>query len=244
MENLLEQIIKDKKSEELARLDATNIVNSLFSELLDREKDILSRRFGLKGNKGETLEKIGGLHKLTRERVRQIESASIKKIKKLEKLETSIATLRSIVHNLVVDQGGLIRRDYLLDILTVICLELNNEDGQSSSNYEANRQIYRNHFNFLISELMNDELDLVNGSDSFNPSFKKKDDNVNHLEALAKDLLNKVDGLKKTFSTEELLKLLQELDAYNKYQEKLGKSSCYLKHYSSLEKWKLDYILS
>ena len=221
MENLLEQIIKDKKSEELARLDATNIVNSLFSELLDREKDILSRRFGLKGNKGETLEKIGGLHKLTRERVRQIESASIKKIKKLEKLETSIATLRSIVHNLVVDQGGLIRRDYLLDILTVICLELNNEDGQSSSNYEANRQIYRNHFNFLISELMNDELDLVNGSDSFNPSFKKKDDNVNHLEALAKDLLNKVDGLKKTFSTEELLKLLQELDAYNKYQEKL-----------------------
>ena len=73
MENVLERMIKEEKSEELIRLDAINIVNSLFSELMDRERDILSRRFGLKGEKGETLEKIGGLHKLTRERVRQIE---------------------------------------------------------------------------------------------------------------------------------------------------------------------------
>lgn len=40
MENLLEKMITDKKSEELARLDAIKIVNSLFSELLDREKKI------------------------------------------------------------------------------------------------------------------------------------------------------------------------------------------------------------
>ena len=82
---VLEQMVKEQKSEELARLDAVNIVNNLFSELLDRECDVLSRRFGLKGGKGETLEKIGQMHKLTRERVRQIEVASIRKIKKLEK---------------------------------------------------------------------------------------------------------------------------------------------------------------
>lgn len=78
MANLLERIITNRKSEELARLDAIKIVDSLFSELLDREKDILYRRFGLAGDKGETLEKIGSMHKLTRERVRQIEAASIK----------------------------------------------------------------------------------------------------------------------------------------------------------------------
>src|SRR5574344_469865 len=144
MENLLEKIIIDKKSEELARLDAIKIVNSLFSELLDREKDILSRRFGLGGDKGETLEKIGSLHKLTRERVRQIESASIKKIKKLETLRNSIEILEGVVRDLINEHGGLIRRDYLLDILTVMALELGDENNTDSSDYEKNRAAYRN----------------------------------------------------------------------------------------------------
>ncbi|MFA5024461.1 MAG: sigma factor-like helix-turn-helix DNA-binding protein [Patescibacteria group bacterium] len=221
MENLLEKMIKEEKSEELARLDAINIVNSLFAELLDREKDILSRRFGLKGDKGETLEKIGSLHKLTRERVRQIEAASIKKIKKLETLESSITVLKQTVQTLLEAHGGLIRRDYLLDILTVMALELNNETNASDPNYEKNRAAYRNHFNFLISKLMGDDLELIENSDSFNPSFKLKTEEVNHLEELTTDLLKKVDGLKKTLTTEELLDLLKKLEVYNKYQTKL-----------------------
>jgi hypothetical protein len=221
MENLLEKMIKEEKSEELTRLDGISIVNSLFSDLLDREKDILSRRFGLKGDKGETLEKIGGLHKLTRERVRQIEAASIKKIKKLENLESSISTLRETVQHLLGEHGGLIRRDYLLDILTVICLEINNEIKTDDPSYENTRQIYRNHFNFLISKLMNDDWDSVEESDKFNHSFKTKDADVSHLEELADDLLNKVEGLKKTFTTEELLDLLKKLETYNKNQSKL-----------------------
>lgn len=222
MENLLEKMIKEEKSEELARLDAITIVNSLFSDLLDREKDILSRRFGLKGDKGETLEKIGSLHKLTRERVRQIEAASIKKIKKLENLESSISVLKDTVKALMSEHGGLIRRDYLLDILTVICLEINEENNPADPNYEINRQSYRNHFNFLISKLMSDDLEMVDNSESFNPSFKTKDEPVGHLEELAKDLLKKVDGLKKTLKTEDLLNILKQLDSYNKYQEKFS----------------------
>ncbi len=221
MENLLEKMIRDEKSEELARLDAIKIVNNLFSELLDREKDILSRRFGLKGEKGETLEKIGSLHKLTRERVRQIEAASIKKIKKLENLQSYIATLKETVQNLLLEHGGLIRRDYLLDILTVMTLEINNEANINDPDYEKNRQIYRNHFNFLISRLLNEDLELVQDEDYFNPSFKLRNEPVTHLEELASDLLKKVETLKKTFTTEELLDLLKKLDAYNKNQEKL-----------------------
>ena len=215
MANLLEKMIQEKKAEELTRLDAISIVDSLFSELLDRERDILSRRFGLKGDKGETLEKIGSLHKLTRERVRQIESASIKKIKKLEKLESSVSLLKEVVQGLLEEHGGLIRRDYLLDILTVISLEIN---GSDSGDKEVNRQSYRNHFNFLISKLMNDDLELVDESEDFNPSFKKKNDNVDHLAGLAKDLMSKVDGLKKTLTTEELLDLLKQLDSYSQNQ--------------------------
>ena len=225
MENILEKMVIEKKAEELVRLDAIKIVESLFAELLDREKDILSRRFGLKGDKGETLEKIGNLHKLTRERVRQIESASIKKIKKLEKLETSIATLKEVVGNLVSEQGGLVRRDYLLDILAVICLEINNTAKSDGEDYEARRQTYRNHFNFLISKLMNDDLELVEDDDDFNPSFKAKGGIVDHLKELASEVLKKIEGLKKTFSTDELLDLLKKLDVYIKHEPKFNNGS-------------------
>ncbi len=223
MENLLAKIIKEEKSEELARLDAINIVESLFSDLLDREKDILIRRFGLKGDKGETLEKIGSLHKLTRERVRQIEAASIKKIKKLESLESNVSTLKDAVRHLLEEHGGLIKRDYLLDILTVLALELNKDINYDDTDYEQSRSKYRNHFDFLISKLFNDDLDFVNSHDHFTPSLKLKDDEINHLEELAVDLLAKIDGLKKTLTTEELIDLLKKLDSYNKHQEKLNR---------------------
>ena len=112
-----------------------------------------------------------------------------------------------------------------MDILTVMALELNNEVSASDPSYEKNRAAYRNHFNFLISKLMNDDLDVVEHNDKFNPSFKLKTEIVQHLEELADDLLKKVDGLKKTFSTEELLDILKKLDIYNKYQEKLGRGT-------------------
>jgi len=222
MENFLEKIIKEEKSEELARLDAISIVDSLFAELLDREKDILSRRFGLKGAQGETLEKIGSLHKLTRERVRQIEAASIKKIKKLENLENYISTLKQTVEKLMSEHGGLIRRDYLLDILTVIALELNQNKTVNDQDYETSRQTYRNNFDFLLSKLINDNLEFLNNNDKFTPSLKMKDSEVSYLEELADSLLEKVDTLKKTMTTEELLDLLKKLEVYNKYQDKFS----------------------
>lgn len=224
MDNILEKIITEKKIEETGRLDAIKIVNSLFAELMDREKDVLTRRFGLAGDKNETLEKIGNLHKLTRERVRQIEAASIKKIKKLESLSSYIDDLKVTVYKLLEDHGGLIRRDYLLDILTVIVLELN-FDKPDQVNDEKIRRSYRNHFNFLISNLMSDDLEVINKHDKFTPSFKLKNNEVAYLEELADSILENVDVLKKTFSTEELIDLLKHLDGFSKNQDIFEKDS-------------------
>ena len=66
MDNFLENIVREKRNEELVKLNAIQIVNSLFADLMDRERDILTRRFGLSGEKNETLEKIGQLNNLNR----------------------------------------------------------------------------------------------------------------------------------------------------------------------------------
>ncbi len=224
MANILEKIVQ-KRNEESSRLDVIGVVSNLFSELMDREKDVLMRRFGLKGEKNETLEKIGGIHKLTRERVRQIEAASIKKIKKLESLEDYVNTVKKTVTELMEEHGGLIRRDYLLDILTVIALEMRADGVEVDSEENKNlRLAYRNHFDFILSKLLADDFELVKNSERFSPSFKVRGKEVSHLEDLADSLIKKVEGLKKTLKTEELIELLKQLDAYNKHQEKLQRN--------------------
>lgn len=57
----------------------------LLGILNEREQDIITMRFGLKGQFPKTLAEIGKKYRLTRERVRQIEADSIKKMKKFLK---------------------------------------------------------------------------------------------------------------------------------------------------------------
>ncbi len=224
MDNLLENIVNEKRGEELAKLNAIHIVNGLFSDLMERERDILTRRFGLNGDKNETLEKIGQLHKLTRERVRQIENASIKKIKRLDNLGEYLLTLKSVVSDLLKEHGGLLRREFLLDILTVMSLEMNNAVDVSAPDYQKNRQIYKNRFDFLLSKLLADDFELIPESVKFNAAVKAKDEGIDHFEALSSDILKTLEAMNKTLDTDELLNLLKESDSYKKYQDKLERS--------------------
>ncbi len=62
-------------------------VMKLLENLKEREKEILILRFGLKDNIPRTLEEIGEMYGLTRERVRQIEAESISKLRKIIRSE-------------------------------------------------------------------------------------------------------------------------------------------------------------
>ena len=56
---------------------------SVLDDLAANERTVLRRRFGLEGDPPETLETIGQRLKLSRERVRQIEAAGIRKLRAL-----------------------------------------------------------------------------------------------------------------------------------------------------------------
>lgn len=56
-------------------------MGSLLNTLPEREQEILSMRFGLKGREAHTLEQIGAALKLSRERVRQIESRALRRLR-------------------------------------------------------------------------------------------------------------------------------------------------------------------
>jgi len=56
---------------------------SVLQDLPDRERTVVTLRFGLEGEEPMTLERIGGRLGLTRERVRQIEAAALKQLRAL-----------------------------------------------------------------------------------------------------------------------------------------------------------------
>jgi RNA polymerase primary sigma factor len=60
-------------------------LTTVFDDLAENERLVLRRRFGLEGNSPETLEAIGRQMGLTRERVRQIEAAGLRKLRGLLK---------------------------------------------------------------------------------------------------------------------------------------------------------------
>jgi RNA polymerase sigma factor (sigma-70 family) len=56
---------------------------TVLDDLAENERRVLRRRFGLEGAEPQTLEAIGRQLGLTRERVRQIEAAALRKLRAL-----------------------------------------------------------------------------------------------------------------------------------------------------------------
>jgi len=213
--SILDQIINNQKAEEVAQLNAVEIVNNLLSELNKREQDVLTRRFGLHGSKRETLENVGNAHQLTRERIRQIENFSIKKLRELEKLGEYVEVLKKVITQLLEEHGGLMEKEYLLNILIKFSVEKEREEDE---------ELHKSHLDFLISKLLQDDFEEVNSLKLFKNSYKLKYQALDHLEELVEELILKIEEARNIFKTEELIKLLATLNSYNKYKDKFDVS--------------------
>jgi hypothetical protein len=87
---------------ETITFDPRAVVISLLAELPDRARQIIIKRYGLKSKEGATLEAIGQVYGITRERVRQIEEFTLRAIKKSEtfaKLEGEFAELKKVLES-------------------------------------------------------------------------------------------------------------------------------------------------
>jgi len=91
----ISEVVEDTRAEapfdQLAKDTEVSLMKQVFATLSDRERDILTLRFGLENDSPKTLEQIGQKYGLTRERIRQIESQGIKKLRtKLARKDTLV----------------------------------------------------------------------------------------------------------------------------------------------------------
>jgi len=62
-------------------------IDTVLAELSEREARVLRLRFGLEDGKPRTLEEVGRLYDVTRERIRQIEAKALKKLRQPKQLQ-------------------------------------------------------------------------------------------------------------------------------------------------------------
>lgn len=99
--------------------DYQKISSDILSILPARQKEIISRRFGLDSGERETLDKIGQSFDITRERIRQIESTAFDLLKKEAKEERRKKLVKTFFYfkQYLEQQGGLKRENLLLSDL-------------------------------------------------------------------------------------------------------------------------------
>lgn len=106
-----------KEIKEVLTFNPAEVVKTLLADLSARTRDVIKRRFGLATKEGMTLEAVGQIYGITRERVRQIESFTIKAIKKSEamaKLEPVFTELGVVME----EYGGIVHEDEFLKHLS------------------------------------------------------------------------------------------------------------------------------
>ena len=81
------QLIADERAESPYERAAEILMNEALREALEnlsyRERRVLELRYGLGGEHPRTLDEVGHTFNVTRERIRQIESQSLKKLQRL-----------------------------------------------------------------------------------------------------------------------------------------------------------------
>ena len=84
-ENSLGDMVEDKREatpeEAMDVLVRKEEVSELLASLTERERQVIGLRYGLEDGRTHTLEEIGGILNVTRERVRQIEARAMEKLR-------------------------------------------------------------------------------------------------------------------------------------------------------------------
>ncbi len=111
---ILDTIIHTKQHDSLQQFKPAEIVNDILKSLKERDRQILTHRYGLGGNEIKTLAAIGESQNLTRERVRQIEKDLIKHLRKSNLDKQTYLETKNLLLDTITEHGKIMAEETLL----------------------------------------------------------------------------------------------------------------------------------
>src|SRR3989344_1963192 len=105
-----------KSSGPQIQVNLQELLDSLFMVLTDKEAMVIQKRFALKGEQKQTLEKIGKHFNVTRERIRQIESIALSKLKRTVRT-TRLDEVNELAKTVLRAHGGVMPEEELVSLV-------------------------------------------------------------------------------------------------------------------------------
>lgn len=203
---ILDQVRKNQFQESISVFNPVETLNTLFSYLSEKERDIIKKRFGLTVDKKYTLEEIGGAYGITRERVRQIENLSISKLKQLQELKEEIREAELVVGHLLEQYGGIMEENFFLENLL---------------NYLNSHPDSENSLLFLAEHIFSDNINKIKQDKDFNHLWKVGSTDIDFIKEIISEMVNIVDANKKPMNLDALLSAFKNSDFYKNNKEKV-----------------------
>lgn len=98
------------------KIDLPKVLDEIFLVLSVKEKEVMTKRFGLDNKPRQTLEKIGQKFSVTRERIRQIEKIALSKLKRTA-TSTRLIVVNELAMELIKEAGGIMLESTLTKII-------------------------------------------------------------------------------------------------------------------------------
>ena len=157
--SILDRVLSQKQTEEIEHFNPVEVVSNILKILSTREEDVLRRRYGINGKEAETLEQIGEIYKVTRERIRQVETEAINKIKKSNQTGGQIHHLSDAIIGIINNHGGIMKEEnFMREILDL----------------QDDRQTTRAATLFIIRFLFSDKLKPLSVEGDFHMAWQLK----------------------------------------------------------------------
>ncbi len=206
--------ILDKLEEsKMKDIHFTQFARDLISKLKEKQQKVVLKRFGLSGRKRVTLDAIGKEFGVTRERVRQIEAASLAKLRKIAKLDHNITTFEKL-RNIIKSKGGVIDEETMVRELII---DLN------ENRKEEIKKILR--FILLLAE----DIQTIQESDNLNKGWALSEYNKGMLEEIVDSFAEILETEQKVVADEIILEAILKNKVADKYKNQVS-----LKFYKSI----------
>ena len=210
--SILETIMGSQTQSSLNNFEPAHLVGNLLAFLKDRDRQIVTKRFGLEGQEVETLESIGQKYNLTRERVRQIEKDSVTFLKKKNSKEYQVAI--TLIFDTIGEHGNIMSEDFLMRTML-----LNRPEPKESASLK-----------FLLS--LSDQLKFQKESTQFHPAWSTLGFNMAKLNEVVDQFVQILRDHTKVMSQEELYLKFKQTEYFKQHELEL--SDRILKSYLSV----------
>ncbi|MEK7158462.1 MAG: sigma factor-like helix-turn-helix DNA-binding protein [Patescibacteria group bacterium] len=167
-----------KHQEEMKQFQPAETISQLLKYLNSKEEDVLRRRYGLTGREQETLEKIGELYNVTRERIRQIENIAIRKLREQDRFSDVVRPVEHTISTILLQHGGVMSEGMLLENLL---------------NFSSDSDLNRQSVEFILEKLLSDRIVRVISNEKFLAGWRLHMTSLGFVESVVRELIAMMD---------------------------------------------------